>query len=327
MAIIEDQYQTISEHLVGTGDDDNIYSRGGGDFVDGGGGVDTAIVLNSFNRFELIQLGAFWYLYEPGFYEDEGLTLYNVERIEFIDQIVEISSPGVSNNVIVGDYLTLSETIVGSSMNDFIFTRGGPDQVEGAGGIDTAVFTQSMADYQLSQVGPYWYLDIVEKGLFDDQGTTLRDVERVQFRDGSIALDLEGSSSAGGIYRTYQAAFDRTPDHSGLGYWIDRADNGASAVRMAEEFAWSDEFQRVYGVTTTDQYLTGNDIEAVVSQFYQNVLGREPDLEGLDFYTAMIESREGSVGRALAEIADSQENRQNVQPVIQSGIEYDLWLG
>jgi uncharacterized protein YbcI len=96
---------------------------------------------------------------------------------------------------------------------------------------------------------------------------------------------------------------------------------------MAEEFAWSDEFQRVYGVTTTDQYLTGNDIEAVVSQFYQNVLGREPDLEGLDFYTAMIESREGSVGRALAEIADSQENRQNVQPVIQSGIEYDLWLG
>ncbi|MBV0934770.1 DUF4214 domain-containing protein [Marinobacterium weihaiense] len=172
-------------------------------------------------------------------------------------------------------------------------------------------------------MGPYWYVEHAE----EEEGTILSDVERVQFIDGSLALDLDGSSSAGGIYRTYQAAFNRTPDESGLGYWIDRADNGASAVQMAEEFVWSDEFQQVYGVDTNDQYLSGNDIESVVSKFYQNVLGRTPDQGGLDFYTGMIESQEATVGRALAEIADNQENRDNVQAAIQNGIEYDLWLG
>lgn len=326
MAVIEGQYQSISEHLVGTNEDDFINSRGGPDFVDGKGGTDTAIVLDTMDSFELKQLGPFWYLYEPGWYEDEGLTLYNVERIQFTDQVIDIESHDISN-VFVGEYLSFSETITGSSGNDFFFTRGGPDHVKGREGIDTTVFTGSIVDYQLSQMGPYWYIDLIDKDAFTDEGTTLESVERVQFSDGSIALDIEGSSSAGGIYRTYQAAFDRTPDQPGLGYWIYRADNGASAVQMAEEFVWSDEFQKVYGVTTADQYLTGNDIESVVSKFYQNVLGREADQGGLDFYTDMIESQKATVGRALAEIADSQENRENLQSAIQNGIEYDLWIG
>ena len=64
----------------------------------------------------------------------------------------------------------------------------------------------------------------------------------------------------GGIYRTYKAAFNRTPEETGFGYWIDRADNGVSAVQMAEEFVWGAEFQALYGVTTNDDYLDGNDI-------------------------------------------------------------------
>ena len=64
----------------------------------------------------------------------------------------------------------------------------------------------------------------------------------------------------GGIYRTYKAAFNRIPEETGFGYWIDRADNGASAVQMAEEFVWGAEFQALYSVTTNDNYLVDNDI-------------------------------------------------------------------
>ena len=144
--------------------------------------------------------------------------------------------------------------------------------------------------------------------------------------DTSVAFDIAGASSAGGIYRTYLAAFYRTPEKTGFGYWIDRADNGASAVQMAEEFVWSAEFQALNDVTANDSYLTGNNIEAVVDLFYRNVLGRAPDEGGLTYYTSTIEDQRKTGGQVLAEIADSIENRANVLPVIENGMLYDLWV-
>ena len=96
---------------------------------------------------------------------------------------------------------------------------------------------------------------------------------------------------------------------------------------MAEEFVWSAEFQTLYGVTTSDNYLVGNDIEAVVGLFYQNVLGRAPDQGGLDYYTSTIEDQNKTGGQVLAEIADSAENRANLLPTIENGMSYDLWVG
>ncbi len=138
---------------------------------------------------------------------------------------------------------------------------------------------------------------------------------------------MSGANSAGGIYRTYKAAFNRTPEETGFGYWIDRADKGASAVQMAEAFVWSAEFQTLYGVTTSDNYLVGNDIEAVVDLFYQNVLGRAPDQGGLDYYASAIVAQDKTGGQVLAEIADSAENRTNLLPTIENGMSYDLWVG
>ena len=96
---------------------------------------------------------------------------------------------------------------------------------------------------------------------------------------------------------------------------------------MAEEFVWSAEFQTLYGVTTNDNYLVGNDIEAVVDLFYQNVLGRTPDPVGLAYYTSTIEDQNKTGGQVLAEIADSAENRANVLSTIETGMSYNLWLG
>jgi len=96
---------------------------------------------------------------------------------------------------------------------------------------------------------------------------------------------------------------------------------------MAEEFVWSAEFQTLYGVTTSDNYLVGNDIEAVVDLFYQNVLGRAPDQGGLTYYTSTIEDQNKTGGQVLAEIADSAENRANLLPTIENGMSYDLWVG
>ena len=100
-----------------------------------------------------------------------------------------------------------------------------------------------------------------------------------------------------------------------------------SAVSIAEGFTWSDEFQNTYGVTTHNNYLDGNNIRSVVDGFYRNVLGRDPDQSGLDFYTSVIETHERTAGRVLAEIADSSENRVNLMGAVEHGIEYLNWIG
>jgi hypothetical protein len=216
-----------------------------------------------------------------------------------------------------------NDTLNGNAGNDTIFADGGSDTIKGGTGLDTIKYTLAQANYTLT-VGE---TNSTVKEISTDTNDSFSTIERIVFADNAVALDIDGANSAGGIYRTYKAAFNRTPEKTGFGYWIDRADNGASAVQMAEEFVWSAEFQTLYGVTTSDNYLTGNNIEAVVDLFYRNVLGRTPDQGGLTYYTSTIEDQNKTGGQVLAEIADSAENRSNLLSTIETGMSYDLWLG
>jgi hypothetical protein len=216
------------------------------------------------------------------------------------------------------------EASLGSAFNNRFSGLENNQNFNGGDGIDTVSYDIASSSVSINIGSSKSELNSSEGGFFFD---VLISVERLQFTDTEVALDIEGANSAGGIYRTYKAAFNRTPEKTGFGYWIDRADNGASAVEMAEEFVWSAEFQTLYGVTTNDNYLVGNDIEAVVDLFYQNVLGRTPDPVGLAYYTSTIEDQNKTGGQVLAEIADSAENRANLLPTIENGMSYDLWVG
>ncbi|MGH1463159.1 MAG: LamG-like jellyroll fold domain-containing protein, partial [Neptuniibacter sp.] len=198
---------------------------------------------------------------------------------------------------------TLTDSVLsyGDAYDTVYTSTAAAESFVGDTGLDLVSFTDSFTNYSLLLNEDNTFT--INSFINADDIDTLTNIERLQFSDTNIALDIDGANSAGGIYRTYQAAFDRTPDSGGFGYWIDRADEGATAVEMAEEFVWSSEFQSVYGVTTTDNYLSGNDIESVVDGFYRNVLGRDPDQGGLDFYSGVIEAEERTVGRVLAEIA------------------------
>jgi hypothetical protein len=63
---------------------------------------------------------------------------------------------------------------------------------------------------------------------------------RLVFADAGVAYDLAGV--AGQAYRIYQAAFNRTPDLGGLGYWIEQMDKGATLEAVAGQFITSAEF-------------------------------------------------------------------------------------
>lgn len=173
---------------------------------------------------------------------------------------------------------------------------------------DMVVMSGARADYTLVKSGSV----ITETSKTDLKAITLTNVERINFSDGIVAMDINGN--AGQAYRLYQAAFNRTPDQPGLGYWIGQMDSGAENLNhVAAGFVNSAEFKRMYGDNVSDNtYLTA---------LYSNVLHRAPDQAGFDYWNERIHA---GMTRPdiLASFSESTENQAQVIGVIQDGIKY-----
>lgn len=230
-----------------------------------------------------------------------------------------------AENVFKNNFLSSNEPVTGSDQDDHLLIYGGNHSVDGRGGVDTAVFLNTYnKSYVTTQAGNL----VVQNAL--NGINTLAHIERVQFTDYGLAFDVDTPNSAGGIFRMYQAAFDRNPmngDTVGLGYWIAQADKGVTAVKMAEDFTWSQEFLTLFHLAKpTDNYFSGVDSKTIVNGLYQHVLHRAPDAGGLNYYSGVINSHEKTLGRVLAEISDSPENHLAVAGQIANGIQYTPWL-
>ena len=184
-----------------------------------------------------------------------------------------------------------------------------PVSVAGTAGIDTVVFGNQRGAYALSHDGTgIAVLDGASGGT-----TTLANVERLQFSDQNVALDLNGN--AGESYRLYQAAFNRTPDKVGLGYWINSMDHGHTLMEVAASFIDSAEFRDMYGANPNDaQY---------VEALYANVLHRAPDASGYAFWLHALSIAPRA--EVLVNFSESPENQAQVIGAIQDGIGYTPW--
>ena len=141
--------------------------------------------------------------------------------------------------------------------------------------------------------------------------------DRLYLEDRSIAFDIDGN--AGQAYRLYSAAFDRTPDEEGLGYWINMLDTGKlNLLGTANSFLESAEFKNTYGSNpTNEQYITA---------LYNNVLGRDPDAEGFAWWLNDLENTPGfTKAHLLYHFSESAENKQKTADQIANGIEFAVW--
>ncbi len=210
-----------------------------------------------------------------------------------------------------GRYLTGSnsaETLTTGSGNDILIGLGGNDVINGGAGFDTALYASARANFTFSKNGSTVTLQ-------DNTGTlgtdTLSNIERINFSDRVIAFDTSGD--AGKAYRVYQAAFDRTPDAGGLGFWIKTLENKATLQQVAQGFVNSAEFTALYGSNASP--------ESIVTKMYNNVLHRAPEQGGFDFWVNVIKNG-NPVALVLAEFSESPENQAQVIGVIQNGMEY-----
>ncbi len=189
-------------------------------------------------------------------------------------------------------------------------TSIGGHSLSGGSGIDTVRYSQGLTLQSLQISYSAGQLSVRQSG--SENVDLFQNVERLQTPYGAIAFDTAGT--AGQAYRIYQAAFNRTPDQSGLGFWIKTLDNGASLHDVAQGFVDSSEFKQMYGSAASNG--------EIVSRFYQNVLHRNGEASGMQFWTDVLDQHRADVAGVLGSFSESPENQAALIGVMQNGISY-----
>lgn len=212
-------------------------------------------------------------------------------------------------DVLYGDFH--DNSMYGLAGNDVFEGGAGNDRIDGGAGLDTALYAGNAASFDVALTSG----GITVSDKSGAEGTdSLLNTERIRFADGAIAFDLDGN--AGQAFRIYQAAFDRAPDLSGLGFWIAQMDRGVSLQALASSFIQSEEFGDLYGTSLS--------VDAFVTQLYQNVLHRPAEPDGYTYWFNALKANDTLEMRAavLASFSEGFENVGQVAQVIAAGIEY-----
>jgi Ca2+-binding RTX toxin-like protein len=220
--------------------------------------------------------------------------------------VANVIDGGAGNDIIDG--AGGNDKLAGGAGNDKLSGGAGNDRLEGGDGLDTAVFAGAQAGFTLAASADGLTVTDKSGALGVD---TLVGVERVVFADGAIAFDVDGIAAQ--AYRLYAAAFNRTPDTGGLGFWMAALDRGMSLEVVATGFTQNAEFTAMYGATRTP--------ESFLTTLYQNILHRAPDQGGFDFWAKAMHSG-WTEGQVLALFSESGENKAQVVGQIEHGIVY-----
>jgi len=134
----------------------------------------------------------------------------------------------------------------------------------------------------------YWYEEL-ESGR-----QTLDDI-RANVGRSEEAANLESNKAF--IEEQYEKGLDRGSDEEGMSYWLKDLATGQSRENVAANIRRSDEFS-----TQAEDYLEG---------VYENILERDPDVEGLDYWKEQLTS-----GNQTREEVEANINRSD-----------EKWLG
>jgi hypothetical protein len=155
------------ELIKGTNLDDLIFPLGGWDYVDGGAGTDTVVVVGLSSQFKLIQDNSVTYIdavSSASAYADR-VQLVNVEKIQFSDKVVSLETPRLMT------------------------AQAGDDEYQGGAGLDWLVYPSQRQNYDIQTIGSAWR---VSDPLGQTGTDMLRSMDRVRFSDG-VWLVKEGA--------------------------------------------------------------------------------------------------------------------------------------
>ncbi|PQO91927.1 hypothetical protein C5614_25415 [Massilia phosphatilytica] len=205
--------------------------------------------------------------------------------------------------------------VTGTAANDKLAPVAANGAIDGQAGIDTVTFTGARTNYTVAK--ETWGFGVTDKVGSGGHDAVIN-VERLQFDDTAVALDINGS--AGAAYRLYQAALDRPAEKAGLGFWIYQLDRGLTLDDMVQDIINTQpEFIKKYGANPTDTEF--------VNLLYANVLHRTPDAAGYNFWVKALTNHDTTHVGIVKFFSESPENQAQVIGSIQNGIDYTPWHG
>jgi hypothetical protein len=118
------------------------------------------------------------------------------------------------------------------------------------------------------------------------------------------AVDFSYAARNAPIARLFNAYFLRLPDKSGLDYWVGKYRKGTGLNTISANFAGSNEFKNRYGALKNRDF---------VLLIYKNVLQRNPDTGGVNYWTAKLD-KGTSRGVVMTNFSESNEYKRKSAP-------------
>ena len=272
------------EKLTGTSGNDNFYPRGGWDLIDGGAGFDTVYVQGNSTGYKVALINGVTYIdsVSSASASIQETQLINVELIQFDDKAVDLTASMRFTN------------------------RPGDERFVGGAGVDVLSYELNRSSYEVSKSGNLFVVtDNVGNGGVD----VLTSIERLQFKDVKLALDLNGN--AGDVVKTLGAVFGATaiknhPEYVGLG--LTYRDSGMS-------------YQALMALALKAANLTSP--ESIVAQLWLNVMRKEGSPSELQPFVQMLKA--GTPPEDLGVLAaNTAQNLTNINLVglTNSGVVY-----
>ena len=256
---------------MGTPDDDTIYPGGGWDVVDGGGGFDTVVIIGRSSQFKLVFDSGVTYIdaLSGASAMTERAQLNNVEQVQFLDKTVS---------------LVVNDTIKGQPGTDFF---------DGGLGIDTVVYNGPQERYSITKSGNRY---VVSEPTGSDDTDYLSNIERIQFSNGKVALDLGGN--AGQAARLIGALLGPSfiKDKALAGVVLGLIDQDYSIESIANLGLNTSFYLALAGSTKHEDF---------VNHVFRNVVGRPPEANEQKTYVDILNA--GTSQAALAVMAAGTE--------------------
>lgn len=278
---------TVQNAIAGSGGS-TIYGNSADNQITGGAGRDTVVFTKSYASYVLQNSASGILVVGEG-----SDLLKGIEVLQFADRSIQASE------------VTALLPTLGGAANDTFYAASANPVIDGGSGLDTLVFTGAHTGYEIRRVdGGY---SVTSNG----GSNVVSNLERLLFSDGGVALDTDGA--AGQLYRLYEAAFVRTPDAGGMGYWLGVQTQGVSLQTITRDFIRSQEFIDRYGANQSDA--------GFVTTLYRNVLHRTPDEGGLAFHVGSLQAGH-TREEVLLTFSESPENVALVAQTMPVGLFY-----
>ncbi len=291
--------------LFGGGGSDSLDGGGGDDLIDGGEGADTMAGGSGSDTYivddvgDVVIEGA-----DPVGAQKDGDKVFDIGgSIDKVVASINFTLGGFVENLqlaggatpLAGVGNTLDNVITGNAGNNVLTGMAGNDHIDGGDGIDIATYSGQRSQYTLTSGPASFQLN----GTAALEGNdTLVHVERLQFANSKLALDLDGN--AGMVAKILGAVFGASSvsNTAFVGIGLHYADEGMS-------------YQALVQLAIDARLGPGASHAAVVNLLYTNVAGAAPDAGTAAYYTGLLDAgtyTNASLGVLASDISYNASN-------------------